>query len=110
VSREFALVFRVEYDEALTGQSISISIHTEDGKQIVPSVKHEINAGHAPGTRRGAPTFVSFTLTMNLVQFDEPGSYYISVMHEEDEMTRIPITLQLPPAKTQIESEGPDKA
>ena len=110
LSMAAVLVFRVEYDEALTGQPITISVHTEDGKPITPAVKHEINAGHLPGTLRGAPSFVPFTLTMNLLEFKKPGGYYVRVMHEEEEMTRIPFMVQLPPAGIQVENQAPNKA
>lgn len=108
LSMAVALIFRVQYDEALTGQPVSISIHTEDGKQITPPVTHEVSAGHPPGTLRGAPSFVAYTLTMNLVEFEQPGAYYVLVMHKEHEMTRIPFTLQLPPG-AQIENTTPDQ-
>lgn len=89
-----ALVFRIEYDEALEDIPITITLETEDGVAIGPRVEGAINAGHPPGTARGAPTFHPLAITLTALQFDAPGRYQFRATSNGDTLATIPFTLQ----------------
>jgi hypothetical protein len=71
-----ALLFRIEYSEALTDIPIAIEL-LDDDDQPVGGIKVEgkINVGHAPGTKPGAPIFVPQAITVPMLQFAKEGSY-----------------------------------
>jgi len=88
------LVFQIEYDEALTDIPVSVIMDTEDGKTLGPRMDGMITAGHPPGTKRGVPTFHPLAITMNGLQFESAGRYQFRVVSGEDELVRIPFTVQ----------------
>ncbi len=89
-----ALVFRIEYDEALNDIPITIVLETEDGEQMGPEIEGMINAGHAPGTDRGAPAFHPLAITLNGLQFESAGRYRFRVTSTDMELATVPFYVQ----------------
>jgi len=93
------LVIRVEYSEALSDIPLVIELIDEDDKPIGPRVEGIINAGHAPRTKRGTPTFQPVAMTFNLIAFDHEGGYRFRVSTGDHELASIPFrvrTVSLP--------------
>jgi hypothetical protein len=88
------LVFRIEYDEALTDIPIAVILDTEDGVAVGPQVDGMISAGHPPGTKRGAPAFHPLAITFNGIQFEAAGGFQFRVVGGDEELVRIPFTVQ----------------
>jgi uncharacterized protein DUF6941 len=75
-SLTLALLFRIEYSEALTDIPISIELVDEDGNGIgVPTVAGKVNVGHAPGTKPGWPVFLPQALTFPMLRLPKIGGY-----------------------------------
>lgn len=71
-----ALIFRIEYSEALTDLPVAIELVDEDGIGIgVPTVAGKINVGHAPGTKPGWPVFMPQALTYPTLTLPKIGGY-----------------------------------
>ncbi len=70
-----ALLFRVEYSEALTDIPIAIELLDDDDQPVGVKIEGKINVGHAPGTKPGAPIFVPQAITLPMLQFSKEGSY-----------------------------------
>jgi hypothetical protein len=69
-----ALVFRIEYNEALADIPFVIELVDEDDRPVGPRIEGVINAGHPPRTRRGTPTFQPLAMTFNMTSFDHEGA------------------------------------
>lgn len=75
-----ALLFRIEYSEALTDIPVSIELVDEDGKGIgVPQIAGKVNVGHAPGTKPGWPVFLPQALTLPMLVLPKIGGYSFRV-------------------------------
>ena len=88
------LVFRIEYDEALNDIPVSVTLETEDGEPMGPKMDGMISAGHPPGTKRGAPAFHPLSITLNGLLFEEPGGFQFRVSSNDQELVRIPFSVQ----------------
>jgi hypothetical protein len=89
-----ALVFRIEYDEALADIPIVIELLDEDDHPLGPRIEGVINAGHPPRTRRGTPTFQPLAMTFNMIPFDHEGGYRFKVSSGERELASAPFRVR----------------
>jgi len=89
-----ALVFRIEYDEALADLPIVIELVDEDDHPLGPRIEGIINAGHPPRTRRGSPIFQPLAVTFNLVPLDHEGGYRVKVSSGERELVSVPFRVR----------------
>lgn len=92
-----ALIFRVEYDEALNDIPIVIELVDEDERSMGPRIEGVINAGHPPRTRPGTPTFQPLAMTFNLLSFEHEGGYRFKVTSGEYELASIPFRVRTGP-------------
>ena len=93
-----ALVFRVEYSEALVDIPIRIELLDEDEREAGPSVDAKLNVGHPAGMKAGAPMFVPQALTLNMTPFAKPGEYRFKISSAQQELASVPFRLTtLPP-------------
>jgi hypothetical protein len=88
------LVFRIEYDEALTDIPIVITLLDEDDQPAGPRIEGTINAGHPPRTRRGTPTFHPLPVTINMLEFGHEGGYRFKVTSGEHELASVPFRVR----------------
>jgi hypothetical protein len=88
------LVIRVEYSEALADIPLVIELIDEDDKPIGPRLEGVINAGHAPRTKRGTPSFQPLAMTFNLISFDHEGGYRFRVTTGDRELASIPFRVR----------------
>jgi hypothetical protein len=94
------ITFRVEYDEALTDQTLVIDLVDEDDQPAAGVHLQGILAvGHPPGVRRGAPSFASQALRFESLQFDHFGGYRFRVFlnDQESPLASLPFRLVQPP-------------
>jgi len=70
-----ALLFRIEYSEALQDIPIAIELVDDDDHPIGVRVEGKINVGHAAGSKPGAPIFVPQALTFTMLQLPKEGGY-----------------------------------
>jgi hypothetical protein len=97
-SLALALVFQVEYSEALIDHQVDVTLE-KDGEVIIRG-QIDFHTGHAPRSTRGAPTFVPYTITYNMLQFDEPGRYEWVAREGDTELGRLPLEVtKAPPIK-----------
>lgn len=89
-----ALVFRIEYNEALEDIPVAVVLEDEDGDPLGPRMEGTINSGHPPGTSRGAPTFHPIAITLNGLQFDSPGRYQFRVSSASGSLATIPFSVK----------------
>jgi hypothetical protein len=89
-----ALVFRIEYNEALADIPFVIELVDEDDRPVGPRIEGVINAGHPPRTRRGTPTFQPLAMTFNMTSFDHEGGYRFKVTSGEDELASVPFRVR----------------
>jgi hypothetical protein len=92
-----ALVFRVEYTEALEDHPIAIELLDEDDTQLGPRIDGIIHVGHPPRTRPGTPAFVPQALRFNLLRFEREGGYRFRVTTGDDEVASVPFRVALQP-------------
>jgi hypothetical protein len=92
-----ALVFRVEYTEALEDLPVTIDLLDEDDHPLGPRVEGIIHIGHPPRTRPGTPAFVPQAIRFNMVQFEREGGYRFRVMVREEEVASVPFRVSLQP-------------
>lgn len=90
-----ALVFRVEYTEALEDHPIAIELLDEDDQSLGPRIDGVIRVGHPPGTRPGTPAFVPQAIRFNLIRFEREGGYRFRITAGEKELASIPFRLSL---------------
>lgn len=90
-----ALVFRIEYSEALTDIPIVIDLIDEDDRPVGVRVEGNINVGHAPGTKPGAPIFVPQAITLTNLQLPKEGRYSFRIMSREGELGSVPFRAAL---------------
>ena len=75
-----ALLFRIEYSEALTDIPIAIELVDDDDQPVgIAKIEGKINVGHAPGTKPGQPIFVPQAITLPMLQFPKEGSYIFRI-------------------------------
>jgi hypothetical protein len=89
-----ALIFRIEYDEALADIPIVIELLDEDDKPLELRIEGKINAGHPPRLRRGMPTFHPLALTFPMLTFQHEGGYRFRVTSADDELASIPLRVR----------------
>jgi|SRR5579864_1130953 len=71
-----ALLFRVEYSEALKDIPVRIELVDEDGNATgAVKLDGKINVGHAPGTKPGQPIFVPQAITVGGLPLPREGTY-----------------------------------
>jgi hypothetical protein len=75
-----ALLFRIEYSEALQDIPITIDLVDEDEHPIGIKIEGKLNVGHAAGTKPGAPIFVPQAITLNMLQLPKEGGYSFRIM------------------------------
>jgi hypothetical protein len=86
----FAWIFQVEYSEALEEIRFVVELLDEDEAPTGSRLEAALNAGHPPGSRRGAPVFIPLQWTLNLVEFPHAGGYRIRVSVGERELASVP--------------------
>lgn len=74
-SMALALVFRVDFGEALTTGEFRVELVDEDGSPQGPAAGGQLTAGHAPGTRPGQDIDIPLALTFPAVRFERAGRY-----------------------------------
>jgi hypothetical protein len=84
------LVFRVEYSEALEDIPIVIDLLDEDDQPMGPHIEATLNAGHAPRTKVGTPTFVPQTISFNMLPLNRAGGFRFRVMSRDAEIASVP--------------------
>jgi len=89
-SISLAMVFRVEYTEALENHSVVVDLLDEDDTPLGPRIEGTIQVGHPPGTRPGTAAFVPQALRFNLVRFEREGGYRFRVETDGRELASIP--------------------
>ena len=92
-SMALALIFRVEYSEALSDHAISIELLDEDDQAIGARVDGVIHVGHPPRTRPGTPAFVPQAIRFNLLRFEREGGYRFRVSVSGEEIASVPFRL-----------------
>lgn len=96
-SMALALVFRVEYTEALRDHEITIELLDEDDHRIGSPISLLLNVGHPPRTPPGTPMFVPQAIRMNLVRFEREGGYRFRVRAGSGELASVPFRVALRP-------------
>lgn len=81
-----ALLFRVEYSEALKDIPVSIELVDEDGQGVGIKIDGKINVGHAPGTKPGWPVFVPQAIAFAMLQLPKAGGYSFRITSGETEL------------------------
>lgn len=81
-----ALLFRIEYSEALKDIPIVVELVDEDNHPIGIKVEGKINVGHAPGTKPGAPIFVPQQITLTLLPLQKEGEYTFRITSGTEEL------------------------
>lgn len=82
-------ILRIEYDEALDDIPMSVVLLDEDDREVGPRLDGTISTGHAPRQKRGAPNFVPQTLTLNMIQFEQPGGYRFKISSGDKELQSV---------------------
>lgn len=90
-SMALALLFRVEYHEAPGQLPLRIRLVDADEQEERISMGGSVNVGHAPGSIKGEPSFVPFTLTIPSLRFDEPASYSFKVSGGDEWLGTLPL-------------------
>ena len=98
-SMALVLVFQVEYDEALRDIPISIRLVDEDETASGAEINGVINVGHAPQSKRGAPTFVPQAITIQLIEFERTGRFSFKVSSGSEELGAVPFEVRQPDAR-----------
>jgi hypothetical protein len=93
-----ALVFRIEYDQALADIPFLIELVDEDDRSLGPRIEGVMNAGHPPRTRRGTPSFQPLAMTFNMVSFDHEGGYRFKVVSQDRELASVPFRVRTAPS------------
>ena len=92
------LTIKVEYDEALKDQSLTIDLVDEDD-QPAAGVRIEgvLRVGHPPDSRPGEPTYVSQALRFEAIKLDRIGRYHFRVFvgGEDAPFASIPFRLSM---------------
>ena len=89
-SLALALVFRVEYTEALEDHPIAIELLDEDDHALGPRIDGVIHVGHPPRMKPGTPAFVPQAIRFNLVPFEREGGYRFRVTVDGEEIASVP--------------------
>lgn len=89
-----ALVFRLEYTEALEDHPVSIELLDEDDQALGAKVDGVIHIGHPPRTKPGTPAFVPQAIRFNMVTFEREGGYRFRISAGEDEVASLPFRVQ----------------
>lgn len=100
-SMAVVLVVKVEYDEATVAHDLGIALML-DGRPVGPAGVARFTTGHAPGTARGAPTFVSTALTFPNITFETPGRYEWAITGDGEPMGQIPLAVERGPQMPDI--------
>lgn len=91
-SLALALLFQIEYSEAPGELPVSIRLVDEDRKEEERvRVEGTVSVGHAPGSVKGAPSFVPFVLTIPGLSFEHPGSFSFKVTTDENWLASLPL-------------------
>ena len=89
-----ALVFRVEYTEALEDHPVSIELLDEDDQPLGAKVDGVIHVGHPPRTKRGTPAFVPQAIRFNMVTFEREGGYRFRIGAGDEEIASLSFRVQ----------------
>lgn len=88
-SMALALVFRVEYTEALEDHPIAIELLDEDDQSLGPRIDGIIHVGHPPRMRPGTPSFVPQAIRFNNISFEREGGYRFRVSVRDEEVASV---------------------
>jgi hypothetical protein len=81
-----ALLFRVEYSEALQEIPILIELIDEDGQPHGLRAEGKFGVGLQPTAKRGAPLKVPQALTFQMTQFQRAGDYTFRISSGGNEL------------------------
>jgi hypothetical protein len=84
------LVLRVEYSEALDEHRMEIVLQL-DGQRLDAGAVASFMVGHAPGQRRGSPSFIPLALPFNNLRFETAGRYEWTVAVDDQPLGSVPI-------------------
>jgi hypothetical protein len=96
-----ALVFRVEYSEALVNIPIRIALVDDDENDAGIQADVTLNVGHPAGMTAGTPMFIPQAMTVNMMQFVKPGQFRFRISSGGTELASIPFRLAPLPAGLQ---------
>lgn len=96
-----ALVFRVEYTEALEDHPIAIELLDEDDRSLGPRIDGVIHVGHPPRMRPGTPSFVPQAIRFNMLRLEHEGGYRFRVAVHDEEVASVPFRVLRSPQQTQ---------
>lgn len=96
-SLALALLFRVEYSEAPGQLPLEVRLVDADEKEEKLNIKASVNVGHPPGSIKGEPSFVPFTVTIPGLQFDQPASYSFKITGGEEWLGVLPLHIRHAP-------------
>ncbi|HEX6262417.1 MAG TPA: hypothetical protein VF097_06175 [Actinomycetota bacterium] len=88
-SMALALVFRVEYTEALEDHPIVIELLDEDDQPVGPRIDGIIHVGHPPRMPPGTPSFVPQAIRFNNIRLEREGGYRFRVTVRDDEVASV---------------------
>ena len=92
-SMALALVFMVDYGEALIDHPIRIELLDEDEHDVGLRGEGALNVGHPAGMKVGTPLFVPQAWTFNFLQFPKPGLYHFRISTREEELASVPFQI-----------------
>lgn len=96
-SLSLVLVFQVEYDEALRDLDVLIDLVDEDQEPAGVDITGVLNVGHAPRSKRGAPTFVPQAITIQQLELPRAGRFRFRVMSSGQELGSVPFEVHHAP-------------
>jgi hypothetical protein len=97
-SLALVLVFQVEYDEALRDLDVTIDLVDEDQQPSGVHITGVLNVGHAPRTKRGAPTFVPQAITIQQLELGHAGRFRFRITSSGEELGNVPFEVHHQPS------------
>lgn len=94
-SMALALVFSVDYDEAMTEIPFRLELLDEDDGEMGIQGEGLLTTGHGPTTRRGSPTLAPMAFTLPNLTFQKAGGYRFKVSSGDVELASIPFSVNL---------------
>jgi len=96
-SISLVLVLEVGPGDRNRDLELAIDLYDEDGGELGVSSKGSFRVGTPSTLPAGATSLVPIVSVFGNIQFPEPGGYVFIVEHEDEELARVPLRLQLPP-------------
>jgi len=94
------LILEINSAERQRDLKLDIDLVDEDGTQVGPHAEGKLRVGAPASLKPGQPSVIPLHIPFEGTEFPTAGLYSFRVSHGTEELARIPVSVQVPDAKS----------